>query len=426
MKYLLTLISTLLLFASCSKEEEKNSSIAQRTVVVYMSGENNLTSIAQDDIDEMIAGANSLADGQQLVIFVDRASTTEKPFLARLDKNATATKIDTLYRFQVDFYASSADEFYNVLKKATTLCPAKEYGLVLWGHASGWVIEQDSIPTNVGRRAYGVDNGSNSSSVSGKWMNIPSMRMALEALGIKWQFIFADCCNMMCAEVGYELRNVTQYLIGSSAEIPGWGAPYDSVVPELFRSGSALYKGIIDKYYDYYLDYFSTHPTISVSGVGTEELGGYSVPLAVIETKNMEALAQSTKDIVTYIANENPTEYPEALNLNHLPYYLNIDAPMMYDMKAFVKHFASISAYSTWLDSYQKAVPYARSSAKWMTIFPNLYPAFAAFDQNADWGCVSMFVPQNQPAYVGGNYKYNQNATHFLWSYIIDWSRFGW
>ena len=40
------------------------------------------------------------------------------------------------------------------------------------------------------------------------------------------KFIFADCCNFMCLESIYELRQVADYIIGSPAEIPEIGAPY--------------------------------------------------------------------------------------------------------------------------------------------------------------------------------------------------------
>ena len=57
MKYILTLLSTLVLFASCSKDEKGETptpTLNQRTVVVYMSGENNLTKMSDMDINETI------------------------------------------------------------------------------------------------------------------------------------------------------------------------------------------------------------------------------------------------------------------------------------------------------------------------------------------------------------------------------------
>ena len=79
-------------------------------------------------------------------------------------------------------------------------------------------------------------------------MNITQMAKALEGL-TPFKYIFVDCCNMVSAETGYELRNATEYLIGSPAEIPGWGAPYDKIMPSLFKNGSDMYRGIVDAYW---------------------------------------------------------------------------------------------------------------------------------------------------------------------------------
>ena len=39
---------------------------------------------------------------------------------------------------------------------------------------------------------------------------------------------------MQSVEVAYELRDCSEYFIGSPTEIPGPGAPYKAVVPEMF------------------------------------------------------------------------------------------------------------------------------------------------------------------------------------------------
>lgn len=431
MKYFFSFVSALLLFASCSSNDGNSDTptTGQRTVVVYMSGENRLSKVVQEDIDEMITGAKNLSDDNRLVIFVDRASTKEKPFLARIDMNSTKTRLDTLYTYPADFYASSADNFREVLQRATSYCPAKEYGLVLWGHASGWLIENDSIPATAnapGRRAYGVDNGNNDPSTDvGKWMNIPTMRAALQALGIKFQFIFADCCNMMCIENAYELRNVTNYMIGAPSEIPGLGAPYNELVPAFFKSGSSLYTGIINSYYETYIDYYNLNTSISVQNVGEEKLSGYSVPLSVINTQYLSDLAKQTKAIIDKLG---PTyTYPNAFELDNMPHYLAYKGRVMYDMKAFINKFASEADYTAWLKAYNQAVPLYRPSLKWMTIYSNLYYSFSSFNQDESvWGCVSMFVPQNDTNYTAGTYAYNKNATKLEWNRTMGWSNYGW
>ncbi len=115
-------------------------------------------------------GRKSVAENENLVLFVDRASSAIKPFLAKVTMQGT---LDTLYRYEQDFYATDPGMIADVLNRAITLCPATEdYGLVLWGHATSWIIEKDSVATASARRGYGYDTGNNSTGNGGKWMEM--------------------------------------------------------------------------------------------------------------------------------------------------------------------------------------------------------------------------------------------------------------
>ena len=403
MKYLLTIASALLLFVACNKNEnnEPDDPMGQRTVMVYMSGDNDLSSYAQMDINEMIAGATSIPKKSNLVLFVDRRKTGEHPFIAKVTQDQQQP-LDTLHTFSSDFYASDPEQFTSVLQRIMTLCPAREYGLVLWGHASGWTVSTDTIKSN---RAYGKD--------SEKWMNITQMAVALKSLP-RLKFIFADCCNMMCVEAGYELRDATDYLIGSPAEIPGDGAPYDKVMPYFFKDGSELYKGIIDAYYN-----------------GYNSTASYGVPLSVIDTKYVGDLAVATAAILEQAQGGYPQK-PDSPDMSGIAFYFAYDVPMMYDMRAFIQKLVPADAFNLWDSTYRQAVPYHLMSMSWMTIYNgysgsyNLIKAFNTFDPTLSYGSVSMFVPQSGYGYERGDLVYNERSWNFSWTRIMNWSRFGW
>lgn len=405
MKYLLTLVSTLLLFTACSKSEsnEPEDPMGQRTVMVYMSGDNDLSSYAQMDINEMIAGASNIPSRNNLVLFVDRQKTGERPFIAKVTANQQQP-LDTLYKYSSDFYACDPEKFSAVLQRMTTLCPAREYGLVLWGHASGWVVPTDTI-AQTSKRAYGKDGS--------KWMNITQMAVALKSLP-KMKFIFADCCNMMCAEVGYELRNATEYLIGSPCEIPGNGAPYDQVLPHLFKDGTALYKGIIDAYYE-----------------GYNSTATFGIPLSVIDTKYISNLAVATAEILEQTKGGYPQK-PDAPDLSGIAFTFGYDVKMMYDMRAVIERLVPTDAFKQWDSVFQQAVPYYRMSMRWMTNFDgrsgtyDLLSAFDTFDPTLSYGCVTMFLPHTGYGYEKGDLVYNERSKNFSWTHIMNWSRFGW
>ena len=88
MRHLLTIISAILLFTACSKDDDNGPAPvgpAKRTVIVYMVGENNLDPYMQNDINEMRQGRKQVAASENLVLYVDKLSKTEMPFIAKIN-----------------------------------------------------------------------------------------------------------------------------------------------------------------------------------------------------------------------------------------------------------------------------------------------------------------------------------------------------
>ena len=414
------------MLSACSKDDSsdnKTTTKASRAVMIYMAGENSLTEYRglrylQNDLTEMVEGSKYLADDQRVFVFVDSLGTNSKykgtPYIIEVHGGKTISQ----KVYDKDFYSGDPDRFRDVVSWMTSNIKADGYGLVLWGHATGWKIEE-STRAGSSRRGYGWDTNEDVGPEDDRWMNITDMATELGKLP-KLDFIFADCCNMVNAENAYELRNVTNYLIGSPAEIPGNGAPYDMILPLLFKNGSELYKSIIDTYYDYYLEaYKGTH------------LSGYSVPLAAVDTKNMSQLATATHDVLDKFTGGYP-QYPDSPDMTGIAFYDGYDEAVFYDMRAFIKRNTTAEVFQTWDQAFNQAVPYYRMSMKWMTIYNgapyyNLERAMNSFDQDqTQYGCMSMFIPMNLSAYNGGYYAYNLQASEFAWNRVMDWSRFGW
>ena len=423
MRKIAFLLIALTWLTACHDNDEDTSwetpETATRTVMVYMAGENNLTiynnyRYLNNDLKEMIEGSKHLGDNERLLVFVDSMNWKQagKPVILELHGGEATVK----HEFSEDFYSCDPSRFKEVLQWMTTNAKADSYGLALWGHANGWLVSSDTIADGASRamatRAYGQDDGRDMAGGASRWMNITQMARVMETLP-KMSFIFADCCNMMCAEVGYELRNVTDYIIGSPAEIPGDGAPYDRIMPYLYKNGNEMYKGIIDNYYNYYLADYQSDPALK----------GYSVPLSVIETKYMDQLAGATYDVLGSLA----PLYPESPDLSGIAFYLYYDAPVMYDMKAVIKANAPADDYARWENSFRLAVPYSRMSMEWMTIYTMLELSFSSFNKDeASYGCVSMFVPRNTQMYNLGTFHFNNTYKVYGWSQRVNWQRFGW
>ena len=186
MKRILVLLCALAAFTACHDDEpEPNPQpTTERTVLVYMAGENNLTlseygeRFLCSDLAEIVEGSKSLTDNQRLLVFVDSLNDARKtgtPVILEIKGGKTTV----LHRFSNDFYSCDPARFREIVQYAETNAPAKSYGLVLWGHASGWTVSSDSIASaRTVTRAYGQDNGTDHGG-SLKWMNITQMARVL-------------------------------------------------------------------------------------------------------------------------------------------------------------------------------------------------------------------------------------------------------
>lgn len=406
MKHFLILISILLAFVSCSKSDDDPTPAgpAKRTVIVYISAENNLSSFADMDTTEMINGSKLLSSDCNYIAFVDKAEKNVPPSIWRFEGG----KKELVKQFDADFYNSDPSMMSEILEFIVKKYPAKSYGLVLWGHATAWFIENDTVATSrqAGPRyAYGRDTGNNSNSGEniGKWMNVPTMATMLNSLSFRFDFIFCDCCNMSNVESAYELRKTTDYLIASPAEIPGKGAPYDKITPYLFdTSGLSAYKKIIDAYADAYAS---------------------KLPLAVIKMSEMEQLANATCVILQTL---EPTADKE-FNLDGLMYYdgSRIDRlRVLFDMNDFLQQNAASDDYEQWTQALQRAVVYERFAATWQTLGHVNFSDFSATEQK--YGGISMYIPRT--FYNNYNYSktFNANYNKVQWYWTVGWNNYGW
>ena len=381
--------------SACCKDDEET--IPQtRTVLIYMSAENTLSYDSENDLEEIRQGSQELTNDDYLLVYYDRAKKDELPWLARIVKGQLkdSVSIADMQISEKDEYASNPAVFEKVLSYAYSHYPATAgYGLTFWGHASGW-LREDSIAHS---RGYGVDNGTNSSSYdSGYWMNIPTLRQALEKQP-HLEFILADCCNFMCLETIYELCEVTDYIVGSAAEIPAQGAPYDKVVPEMFKRKDAA-KAIMTKYAESYKDY---------------------LPLSVAKTVEVDALAEATRTVLKAIYSRLDTEYPDMTGLIHYyneyraqyhPYY-NI----FYDAGDFVKKYATEAEYKEWKQALDRVISDKIFSKKWDTN-KSWYSHYSDFEMTEErYHGVSMYVPQDPD--LGYHKRYNDDLKLFGWYY---------
>ena len=413
-------------FSSCGDKDDPDTpeSKAARTVLIYMCAENNLNSTYYtNDSTEIVRGAANLPDNVNLIVYADRSSKTIKPFIAKVDKRG----MHIVKSYKEDFYSTDKGKMSEIINWVFTKYPAYSYAMSFWGHGNGWVTmpDQYTIKAKARRKAYGWDSGrDNTDGGDGyeKYINIPELAEVLSETP-HLDYIFFDCCQMMCAELTYELRNVCDYIIGSPAEIPGDGAPYEHIVPDFFLAKGNVGKAIVDDY-------------ISHSNFSLYDADG--LPMSVVKTSNMENLLHATQSAIDTVMTHY--QYPNNLPVYDVIYYgineLAAKRPIYYDLRHIMRKYLSDSDFTTWDNTFKQAVVYSvhpkdiKETGKCDWLSTQLYSShFNKFLMNDDnYGGLSMFIPQTYYSNVDSKKFLNPNVSikAFQWNKGIDWTKFGW
>lgn len=390
------------LVISCDNETSSNEKkISRRTVCAYMLSE-TLEAPILNNIQMMTIGSQQLKSSDVLLVYLDRPNRNS--ILMRIEGG----KKDTLQVYDSDLHSTDPAVMNRILKWCFDEYPSQSYGIIFASHGCGWLMRGDSIPVARGpKSSYGYDNG-------GEVINIPSMRSALSGLP-KLDFILWDCCNMQCVEVAYELKDITSCLIGSPAEMPSAGGPYNTIVPAMFSEKSQYREDILEAYNNRYA-----------------AQGSDSVPLSLIYTQHIDDLARVTAEKLHLFMPEAPLD----LKLNNHIFYFRDNKRMgdalLYDMnnvmltKIANGDTANVD-YKEWKQVLDRVVPLKKRCMRWNTTTLR-YNDFSSFSKYAAideyYGGVSMFFPSS--AYKYNSWDYNRDMRQLGWYYAVHWADFGW
>ena len=363
----------------------------ERTVIVYMVADNSLSDVETDkkDIAEMVAGKDLIPEDVNFIIFQDTRS--HKPVIYELSaKNG----IQLWKQYSEELCSTDSEVMLKVLRKIEKYFPARHYGITFWSHATGWAPKHDAR-----RNTFGQDCDDGTTTFEETEMEIPVLRDVLAQLP-KFDYIFFDACFMQGIEVAYELRNVTDFMVGSPAEIPGPGAPYNKIIKALCE-GDAM--GIVQ-------GYDSGYPSGIYSGV----------LLSCIDCTKLDALAEATGQLLTpfYMGHSEP-------NAQQFQYYCNRyinKFTYCFDMRTTMRRLLSDEDYATWMTAFEEAVP-LHSLSYTNSWFAN-YCSFPIVLDPDCYGGVSMFVPMTK--YDNEGCTWNTDFQKTSWYEATGWDATGW
>ena len=203
--------------------------VANWTVMVYVNAKNNLEKYGLLNVNQM-----------EMIGSTDKVKiAVEMGRMSRYDSSDGAWKGERRYIIQKDndvnhisspvlqeiAKADMGDwhhlvDFINWAKKTA---PAQHYMLIVWNHGSGW---QKLTASGNWLRGISYDDE------TGNHMSTPNLASALAAVG-KIDIYGSDACLMQMAEVGYEIKDYADIIVGSEETEAGDGYTYNTILGPL-------------------------------------------------------------------------------------------------------------------------------------------------------------------------------------------------
>ncbi|MGL4806955.1 MAG: clostripain-related cysteine peptidase, partial [Bacteroidales bacterium] len=198
------LICSITLLFSCNKDEIIiPDEVSNRTILIYIPGDDNILSpYAEYNLNDIVQAVSSSTNWGTLLCYFDNYRTN--PTLYKIEKQSAGGK--KILKQYAERNSATIESLSQVIDDMQSLAPSKEYGLVLWGHGSGW--DPKTQATRVVLNTYQTQSGSASYAYGGSsdgWMDLDEIKQAIP--DNLFHFILFDACYMSQIEVAYSLRN---------------------------------------------------------------------------------------------------------------------------------------------------------------------------------------------------------------------------
>ncbi len=354
--YLLSFL--ILIFSACKKKESEQQQISLRTVLIYMGGDNNLYKETEDKIEALRKGYKK--DMGHLLVYQDAIGVT--PRLIEIFSDAQGTgKIRTLKSYQEE-NSASATVFNRVLEDIKKEAPSLSYGLILFSHASGWLPKSTLLkPRTI---------------VQDRDDDLELQDFARAIPDNFFDFMIFEACFMSGIEVLYQLKDKTDYILASSAEIlsPGFTPLYPRLLPFLYEPEADL-KSFAEIYFEHY----------------DLQKGDYrSATVSVIKTAGLKALADWAEQFPD--KSVSPSVLTDIQHFDRYP-----DYRLFFDFEDYYQRLSSQKDHAELKSLINNVVIYKAAT-------PAFMPAYSGFSIKSFSGITS-YIPQPGFSLLNEEYK---------------------
>ena len=290
------ILACTMILSSCNKDEsESTDDFNKQTILVYMpwSGDSNfsgLYDIFKENLDSIESGikAQKGLRSSRLVVFLSKSATESELYEVRYENNVLVHKPIKTYSGHPYTTASGIAEIINDTKSAAE---ALNYAMIIGCHGTGWTYKANwkDYPYQAKRYHFMMRQPASKwertrffgsvSDLENYATDIEVLAEGIAQTGTKMQYVMFDDCYMANIETAYTLKDVCNFLIGSTSEIIVIGMPYASMWASL-ATPTPNYATAVSKFHEFY--------------------SNYTVPcgaIAVIDCREVEGLANVMRDI---------------------------------------------------------------------------------------------------------------------------------
>lgn len=371
MRRILFLLTILFLAVSCEFDDKIKE---QRSVVlIYAACHNNgLSSYISRQLEEIQDGGTipESSDNKNIFLVYSHMPGSD-PVLSRYSIDRNGNFVNSIIKtYPAGTISLRTQQINAVLNDAQNAFPSKHVVLSMSTHGSSFLPATKSAQSLKAEipmvESLGPDDNVE--------INIDDFAKSLAFF--HFDCIMMDCCYMAGVEPCYELKNITDYIIGSTTEVMANGMFISSMVPHL-----------LDK------DHRETSLTEAckafMSRVRTDKAYSSSGLVSLIKTSQMPALAETSKRIFsahrTEISRINPAKIQKYLGL--------ADYRCLYDLGDFVENISSEEEFSAFQTALDRVV-----------IFKDATPQFLGHTVKKHSG-LSVYLPESRDANVDQYYR---------------------
>lgn len=366
----LLLLSIVLFSVSCKDDKAEDlPTVADRTVLIYMAADNNLSGESYDNISAIKEGALNNLNNGKLLVYQDALDRNPRLIEIFQEGNTIREKVIKTYP---EHNSASGDVLSMVVSDAFGLYQSKSKGLMLWSHGTSWLPADKHLWT----RSFGVDGKDE--------MEISEIKKALPDAG--FDFIIFDACLMSSIEVVYELKNKANYIVASPNEIFALGFPYKLIVADLFsnKSTEAYLTSICNTFYSFY---------------GEDDIYK-SASISLIKTQGLNELASLCRELIT-----STNAQIDRKSLQAMYHHKISGTPLLFDFYDFYKRLGTESQKDKLANSLSNVVVLKKSTPE---IYSSNLLTYFKVDQ---YSGLSTYIPQESTPLL--------NA----WYYNLDWGK---